>query len=68
MTRDMWFGKDRGLKIFPQRMTQSINELINHGGVCRTAPAIPGLLNTEAGRQMVILQSLCQQTIGASQS
>ena len=24
-----------------------MNELINYGGVCRTAPATPGLLNTE---------------------
>ena len=23
-----------------------MNELINHGGDCRTAPATPGLLNT----------------------
>ena len=27
-------------------MTRSVSELINHGGVCRTAPATPGLLNT----------------------
>ena len=25
-------------------MTDSLNQLINDGGVCRTAPATPGLL------------------------
>ena len=28
-------------------MTQSVNELINHKAVYRTAPATPGLLNSE---------------------
>ena len=27
-------------------MTQSVNESVNDGGDCRTAPATPGLLNT----------------------
>ena len=28
-------------------MTESVNQLISDEGVCRTAPATPGLLNTE---------------------
>ena len=36
----------RVMKIFPQTMSQSVNELISNGGDCRTAPATPGLLNT----------------------
>ena len=41
----LWFGIDSTLNIFPQTMTESVSELINHGGDCRTAPATPGLLN-----------------------
>ena len=40
----LWFGIDSTLNIFPQTITDLINELINHGGDCRTAPATPGLL------------------------
>ena len=36
----------RVMKIFPQTMTERVNELINYGGDCRTAPATPGLLIT----------------------
>ena len=32
------------MKIGRKRMSYSINELISDGGVCRTAPATPGLL------------------------
>ena len=32
------------VKIRRKRITESISELINHDGVCRTAPATPGLL------------------------
>ena len=37
------FGKDSVWKIFPYRMTQVIID----GGVCRTAPATPGLIVSE---------------------
>ena len=40
----LWFGIDSALKIYPQTMTQLMNELINDEAVCRTAPATPGLL------------------------
>ena len=40
------FGSYDVLKIFPQRMTHLINQLMNYGGVCRTAPATQGLLIT----------------------
>ena len=33
-----------GMKIFPQRMTDLINESISDGAVSRTASASPGLL------------------------
>ena len=32
------------LKIWRKMLTQWLNELINYEGVCRTAPATPGLL------------------------
>ena len=32
------------MKIRRKRISHSVNELISHGGVCRTAPATPGLL------------------------
>ena len=35
------FGSEHVLKIFSQRTTQSLNQII---GVCRTAPATAGLL------------------------
>ena len=41
----LWFGIDSTLNIFPQTMTELINQLINYEGDCRTAPATPGLLN-----------------------
>ena len=41
----LWFGIDSTLNIFPQTMSELINQLINYGGDCRTAPATPGLLN-----------------------
>ena len=34
-----------GLKIYPQRMTDSVNESMSNRGVFRTALATPGLLN-----------------------
>ena len=33
------------MKIWRKRASISINQSINYKGVCRTAPAIPGLLN-----------------------
>ena len=42
----LWFGIDSTLNIFPQTITESVNELINDGGDCRTAPATPGLLKS----------------------
>ena len=39
----VWEG--RSLKIFLQRMTDSVSQLMNDGGVCRKAPATPGQLN-----------------------
>ena len=33
------------MKIWRKRIGDLISELINDGGVCRAAPAIPGLLN-----------------------
>ena len=41
----LWFGIDSTLNIFPQTMTESVNESVNDGGDWRTAPASPGLLN-----------------------
>ena len=41
----LWFGIDSVLKILNERITQSMNELMNHESVYRTAPATPGLLN-----------------------
>ena len=45
MTHDklLRFGRGSVWKIFPQRMTQLINDRV----VCRTAPATPGLLIIE---------------------
>ena len=40
------FGSEGILKIWRKRLTQLVDELMNHKGVCRTAPATPGLLNT----------------------
>ena len=40
----LWFSIDSALKIFPQNMTELMNELMNDEAVCRTAPATPGLL------------------------
>ena len=36
-------------------MNDSISELINYGGVCRTAPATPGLLKSSINVQSVLL-------------
>ena len=38
------FGIDSVLKILNERMTQLMNKSISDEGVCRTAPATPGLL------------------------
>ena len=40
----LWFGIDSALKIFPQTMSELMNESINREAVYRTAPATPGLL------------------------
>ena len=40
----LWFVIYDILKIGRKRRTESLNELINDKGVCRTAPATPGLL------------------------
>ena len=39
------FESNDVLKILRKRVTEGLNELINYGGVCRTAPATPDLLN-----------------------
>ena len=47
MTRDMWHltcFEDNCTKVCP---TYWINKIINYKGVCRTALATPGLLNTQ---------------------
>ena len=41
----LWIGSEGVLKLFSQRMTQCLNELMSDKGVCRTAPATEGLLN-----------------------
>ena len=38
------FGTEGVLKIFSQRMSDLIKRSMSNGGVCRTAPATPGLL------------------------
>ena len=40
----LWFGIDSTLNIFPQTIAELMNESVNYGGDCRTAPAKPGLL------------------------
>ena len=45
----LWFGIDGGLKIWRKRVTLSLSLLINDKGVCRTAPATPGLLKNSLG-------------------
>ena len=52
------FGSEGVLKIFPQRITQLINLLMNDEGVCRTAPATPGLLNIQTILLLFLEQSL----------
>ena len=39
------FGCYDVLKIWRKRIAQSVNQLINHEAVCKTASATPGLLN-----------------------
>ena len=39
------FGSDGAIKIFSQTMTEIINQLMNHGGVCRSAPGFAGSAN-----------------------
>ena len=39
-----------------------MNELINHGGVCRTAPATPGLLKSLNGNKKISLKFCSQPT------
>ena len=41
----LWFGIDSTLNIFPQTITELINQSVNYAGDCRTASATPGLLN-----------------------
>ena len=40
-----FWGSSAHVKIFSQRMNDSLTESVNNKGVCRTAPATPGLLN-----------------------
>ena len=40
------FWSEGLLKIFSQRITDLMSQLMNHEGVCRTAPTTPGLLIT----------------------
>ena len=35
-------------------MTRSVNESMNDGGDCRTAPATPGLLNTVGLKKTIL--------------
>ena len=51
-------GRGGAVKIFSQTMSQSPNELISNEGVCRTAPATPGLLNRI--RKKIIVSVYCQ--------
>ena len=39
------FGSGDVLKIWRKRLTHLMNELMSNEGVCRTAPATPGLLD-----------------------
>ena len=39
-----------------------MSKLISNGGVCRSAPATPGLLNTQADRVLIYWGSLCLQS------
>ena len=40
--------------IFPQTITELINQLMNHEAVCRSAPATPGLINTKLFMHLVV--------------
>ena len=40
------------VKIWRKSIGESMNELISHGRVCRTAPATPGLLNILEGKEL----------------
>ena len=51
----LWFGIDSTLNIFPQTMTQLMNQSVNYGGHYRTAPATPGLL-----KYIVDIMELCK--------
>ena len=42
------FGSEGVLKIWRKRLT-ILNQLMSDGGVCRTAPATPGLFNIPLG-------------------
>ena len=39
-----WFGINDVLNIWRERIAESMNQSVNDGGVCKTAPAKPGLL------------------------
>ena len=52
----MRFGSEDVFTIFSQIMTQSMNEWMNNRGVCRTAPALPGLVNILVGRTAFLRQ------------
>ena len=39
------FGSENVSKVLSELMTQSVSWFINYKGVCKTAPATPGLFN-----------------------
>ena len=53
------FGKDTVLKIGRKGITELMNESVNDKGVCRTAPATPGLLIIYL---IIVLISTCLST------
>ena len=62
------FGSEDVLKIFPQRITDIINQLINQqqSFFCRTATATPGVIKKKfksAKDVLVSQRSSCQQNI-----
>ena len=46
------------LKIFPQTISHLMNELDSNKGVCRTAPATPGLLKSCGANAGLLVQRI----------
>ena len=49
------------MKIWRKRIGYSIDQLINDAGVCRTAPATPGLLMTNTNQYIIL--SICENEL-----